>query len=157
MLTPLHFPKADLKLFKKEGQLFVWDIFRKKRLKLTPEEWVRQHALHYLVQECGVPQTLIAAEYGIRVNDMERRCDGVVFDRSGKPIAIIECKAPAVKLEESTLHQIAQYNFSLGVKWLILTNGLNTITAFINAQDKRIDYIKSIPTYEKMQAGEKYH
>ncbi len=150
MLTPLNFPKADLKLFKKEGQLFVWDIFRKKRLKLTPEEWVRQHVLHYLVDECGVPQTLIASEYGIRVNDLERRCDGVVFNRSGRPIAIIECKAPIVKLQESTLHQIAQYNFSLDVKWLILTNGLTTITAFIDSENKRIDYSKRIPTYTEM-------
>src|SRR5690554_3893707 len=106
MLTPLNFPKTPLKLSRKGEEIYVWDIFRKKKLMLTPEEWVRQHVLHFLIQHKAVPEPLIAAEYAIEVNKMTRRCDGVVFDRTGKAVAIIECKAPKIKLTETVLHQI---------------------------------------------------
>src|SRR5690554_6270788 len=99
---------------------------------LTPEEWVRQHVLHFLIQHKAVPEPLIAAEYAIKVVKMTRRCDGVVFDRTGKAVAIIECKAPKIKLTETVLHQIAQYNFKLRVNWLILTNGLQTVVAYVD-------------------------
>lgn len=150
MLTPLNYPKANLNLTRKDEVIYVWDEFRKKKLKLTPEEWVRQHVLHYLVDHKNIPLTLIAAEYGIEVNQLSRRCDGVVFDRSGKPIMIIECKAPEVKISEFTLHQIAQYNFTLKVQWLVLTNGIDTVVAFINSESKSIDYVREIPSYDEL-------
>lgn len=150
MLTPLIFPKTSLKLSEKGGEIYVWDIFRKKKLLLTPEEWVRQHVLHFVINYKEVPPTLIAAEYPIEVNKMVRRCDGVIFDREGKPIAIIECKSPKIKLTEAVLHQIAQYNFKLRVNWLILTNGLETIVAFVNQSTGSIQYFEEIPSYQKM-------
>src|SRR5699024_1255027 len=104
-------PKTALKLSKKGNQVFVWDVFRKRTLLLTPEEWVGQHILHFLIEHKSVPLALIASEYGIQVNQMTRRCDGVVFNRNGDPIAIVECKAPEIKLTEAVFHQIAQYNF----------------------------------------------
>lgn len=150
MLTPLNFPKTPLKLSKKGEEVYVWDIFRKKKLLLTPEEWVRQHVLHFLVQHKAVPEPLIAAEYAIEVNKMTRRCDGVVFNREGKAAAIIECKAPGIKLTESVLHQIAQYNFKLRVNWLILSNGLQTIVAFVDQTTGAIQYFEGIPSYQEM-------
>ncbi len=150
MLKPLNFPKANLKLTRKGEVIYVWDIFRKRKLIVTPEEWVRQHVLHYLIDHKSIPASLIASEYGIEVNKLTRRCDGVVFDRSGKPIMIIECKAPEIKINEQTLHQIAQYNFSLKVNWLVLTNGIDTVVAFVNADNKSIDYIREIPSYEDL-------
>lgn len=150
MLTPLNFPKANLKLSRKDGVIYVWDIFRRKKLQLTPEEWVRQHILHYLIDHKNFPVNLLAAEYGIRVNQMTRRCDGVVFDRQGKPVMIIECKAPEVKINEQTLHQIAQYNFTLKVNWLVLSNGLETVTAFINSETKSVEYLKEIPFFDDL-------
>ncbi|RFC54794.1 type I restriction enzyme HsdR N-terminal domain-containing protein [Brumimicrobium aurantiacum] len=152
MLTPLNFPKTVLKLTKKGGDVFVWDEFRKRKLLLTPEEWVRQHVLHYLNEYCQVPLPLIASEYAIEVNGMLRRCDGVVFDRQGKAVAIVECKAPKVKLNEAVLHQIAQYNFKLKVSWLILTNGLNTIVAHVNQSTGEILYRSEIPSFEVMES-----
>ncbi|WP_107039124.1 type I restriction enzyme HsdR N-terminal domain-containing protein [Brumimicrobium mesophilum] len=150
MLTPLNFPKTPLKLSKKGDEIYVWDIFRKKKLLLTPEEWVRQHVLHFLINEKEVPATLIAAEYPIEVNKMVRRCDGVLFNREGKPIAIVECKAPKINLTEAVLHQIAQYNFRLRVNWLILTNGLQTIVAFVDQSSGAIQYFEEIPFYGEM-------
>ncbi|MEX1193067.1 MAG: type I restriction enzyme HsdR N-terminal domain-containing protein [Brumimicrobium sp.] len=150
MFTPLNFPKASLQLTQSEGKVFVWDIFRKKKLQLTPEEWVRQHVLHYLVNEKQVPVGLIASEFNIEVNKLKRRCDGVIFGRNSKPIAIIECKAPEIKLSENTFYQIAQYNYKLRVDWLILTNGLETIVAWVNHKQQTIDYIKDIPSFDEM-------
>ena len=150
MFTPLNFPKADLRLSRKEDIVYVWDEFRKRKIQLTPEEWVRQHVLHYLKKERSYPENLIVSEYGIKVNKMIRRCDGVVFDRNGKPIMIIECKAPELKLNENVFHQIAQYNFELNVNWLVLTNGIDTITAYINSSSKSIDFVAEIPKFEEL-------
>ena len=150
MFTPLNLPKASLQLTKLEGKVYVWDVFRKKKLLLTPEEWVRQHFLHFLINEKQVPKGLIASEYNIEVNSLKRRCDGVLFNRESKPIAIIECKAPEIKLSENTFYQIAQYNFKLQVNWLILTNGLETIVAKINSAEKKIDYFEEAPNFEQM-------
>lgn len=150
MFTPLNLPKASLKLTKSKGEVFVWDVFRKKKLLLTPEEWVRQHFLHFLVNEKQFPIGLIASEYNIEVNKLQRRCDGVIFNRNSKPIAIIECKAPEVNLSENTFYQIAQYNFKLQVDWLILTNGLNTIVAKLNHIQNGIDYFQEVPRFEEM-------
>ncbi|PKR80788.1 restriction endonuclease subunit R [Brumimicrobium salinarum] len=150
MLMPLNFPKTPLKLSKKGEEIFVWDIFRKKKLLLTPEEWVRQHVLHFLIQHKETPEPLIAAEYAIEVNKMTRRCDGVVFNRDGKAVAIVECKAPQIKLTEAVLHQIAQYNYKLRVNWLILTNGLHTIVAFVDQSTGVVQYHEEIPNYSEL-------
>jgi hypothetical protein len=148
MFTSLNLPKASLQLTKSEGKIFVWDVFRKKKLQVTPEEWVRQHFLHFLVNEKQVPIGLIASEYNIEVNKLNRRCDGVIFNRDSEPIAIIECKAPEIKLSENTLFQIAQYNFKLQVDWLILTNGLETIVAKVDYNKKSLDYFENVPNFE---------
>lgn len=150
MLTPLNYPKVELDLTKKEGKIYVWDIFRQKRLLVTPEEWVRQHVLHYLAVHKAVPKGLIASEYAININGLVRRCDGVVFDRIGVPLLIVECKAPEIKLTEDVFHQIAQYNFKLRVRWLMMTNGLQTIVANVNQQTGEIIYTEEIPSYEEL-------
>lgn len=148
--TPLNFPKVELKLYKQSGSVYVWDVFRQKRLLLTPEEWVRQHVLHYLINYKSVPKSLIVSEFSIEVNKLKRRCDGVVFNKEGKPILIIECKAPEVKLNEAVFYQIAQYNFKLKVQWLIVTNGVQTIVANVNQQTGEIAYLEEIPDYEEI-------
>lgn len=155
MFTPLNLPKATLKLIRKKkgdasGTVFVFDVFRRKELLLTPEEWVRQHFLHYLVNYKQVPMGLIASEYGIKVNQLSRRCDGVVFSKEGNPLAIIECKAPEVNLSEDTLYQIAQYNFKLRVNWLFLTNGIQTIVCFVDNEKKKLIYSEDVPNYRDL-------
>lgn len=147
MFTPLNYPKTSLKLTQKGEQIYVWCVFRKKKLLLTPEEWVRQHVLHFLVEHKAVPLSLIAAEYGIEVNKLSRRCDGVVFNREGIAVAIIECKAPEVRLTPDIFHQIAQYNFKLRVEWLIMTNGLQTIVAKVNQKTGELSYSEEVPEY----------
>lgn len=147
MFTPLNFPKIDLKLSRNGEEIYVWDIFRKRKLLLTPEEWVRQHILHFLVNEKQVPATLISSEHSLKINHLERRCDGVVFNRQGKPVMLIECKQPEVAINEEVFHQIAQYNFKLKVNWLVMTNGLQTVIAFVNQENGEIAYRQEIPSF----------
>lgn len=150
MFTPLSYPKTKLQLFRKEEKIYVWDIFRQKKLLLTPEEWVRQHVLHFLVNKKAVPQALIASEYSMEVNALQRRCDAVVFDKLANPVMIVECKAPEVSLTEKVFQQIAQYNFKLQVEWLVCTNGIATIVAQVSQKTGDISYRNEIPDYSEM-------
>tara|TARA_R110002072_G_scaffold166080_1_gene319313 strand:- start:26472 stop:26933 length:462 start_codon:yes stop_codon:yes gene_type:complete len=125
MIVPLDFPKAELRLKRKNGQVYVWCIIRKMYLLCSPEEWVRQHVIHYLINHKNISSGLIASEYSIDYNGITKRADIVVFDTFHKPILIVECKAPEVAINEKVLFQIGQYNSQLDVNFLFLTNGLN--------------------------------
>lgn len=148
--TPLNFPRTPLKLSKKEGVTYVWDELRKKNLVCTPEEWVRQHVIAYLILHKNYPKGLIASEHPIEVNQLKRRCDIVVFDRKKYPILMVECKAPEVKLTENTFHQIAQYNFKMNVNYLVMTNGINTINCFVDHKNHKLVYLEQIPNFEEL-------
>jgi hypothetical protein len=145
MFKALSFPQAELKLTRKEGQVFVWCIVRKKSLVLTPEEWVRQHLIHFLIQEKQIPIGLIAAEMAIEINQLSRRCDVVVFGSDGKPRLIVECKAPEINLTEKTFNQIAQYNAALNVDLLMVTNGLQHIVCQIDRENTQLNYLEELP------------
>lgn len=150
MFTPLEFPSAKLSLQKKNDKIYVWDIYRKKRLLLTPEEWVRQHILYYLQQYKNYPLSRIASEVAIEVNTLKRRCDAVIYDTMIKPKMIIECKASHIDLTQDVFYQIAQYNSKLQVDWLIMTNGISTIIAKIDSENGSINYQKKIPSYNEL-------
>ncbi len=124
MITPLNLPKAPLKLTKKDETVFVWCELRKKKLVLTPEEWVRQHVIHFLNIEKGIPFGRMVAEYSLTYNGREKRADILSFDEAGNPQLLVECKAPEVTISSETLFQIGQYQKILGARFLMLTNGL---------------------------------
>ena len=145
MFKALSFPQAELKLSRKKGQVYVWCIIRKKSLVLTPEEWVRQHLIHFLIQEKQIPIGLIAAEMAIEINQLSRRCDVVVFGSDGKPRLIVECKAPEINLTEKTFNQIAQYNAALNVDLLMVTNGLQHIVCQIDRENTQLNYLDKLP------------
>ena len=144
MITPLNLPKAPLKLSKKDGQVFVWCILRKKNLVCTPEEWVRQHVVHFLIGN-GVPQGLIASEFNLEYNGRSKRADLVVFDREQNPILIVECKEPRVELTQAVFNQIAGYNHELRVEYLMMTNGLDHIYCHVNQSTGEVQYLKEFP------------
>jgi len=145
LIEPLNFPKAEIKLKRRDEQLYVWCVIRKKELILTPEEWVRQHAIHYLINECNVPIGLIASEMVVEYNGMKKRADIVVFDRENIPIMIVECKATSVPISERTLQQIAQYNFDLNVDYLFLTNGNQHVYCRVDRESGKLVYLKKLP------------
>jgi hypothetical protein len=128
----------------------IWDEFRKKHIVCTPEEWVRQNFLKFLVDEKGFPMGLIAIEKSIKVNNRTKRFDALVHDKSGCPILLIEFKAPEVEITEKTFHQIANYNSLLKVSYLIMSNGLNHYACEVN--EKGIQFYEDIPNYTDLNA-----
>lgn len=143
-IVPLNFPKANLKLTKEGDLIYVWCIIRKKKLLVTPEEWVRQHVVHYLIEQLKIPIGRIASEFTINVNDLTRRCDIVVFDEFGKPKMIVECKASEIAITENVFYQIAQYNNPLQVEYLMMTNGKDHVYAKVDYETGKIDYLGSL-------------
>ena len=141
---PLNLPKAPLKLTKMNGKLHVWCVVRKKKLLVTPEEWVRQHVIHYFMNVFHVPLGRIASEYTIRVNQLVRRCDIVIHDAQGKPKVIVECKAPEVVLSEKTFLQVAQYNRELQVEYLFFSNGLQHVCCRVDRETGALQYLPDL-------------
>ena len=147
MMQQLNLPPAKLRLTRKEEQVYVFCILRKKDLVLTPEEWVRQHLIHYLIDHKNIPIGLISAEMAIEVNGLVRRCDLVVYSRDGQARMIIECKATEVAITEKTFRQIAQYNHRLQVEILLMSNGLEHIIAQVDQSSGEISFLDDLPNF----------
>lgn len=147
MITPLNLPKAQLKLTKRDGQIYVRCLIRQKDLVCTPEEWVRQHVIHFLISEKGVSKGKIASEFPVEYNGRAKRADLVMFDEFGKPTMIVECKAPEISITEKVVHQIAQYNSQLNVDRLFLTNGLTHIFCEIDREKGQLVYHEEWPNW----------
>ena len=150
MIVPLNLPQANLKLSKKNEQLFVWCIVRKKTLILTPEEWVRQHVIHFLINQKNVPLGLISSELGIQIHQLNRRCDLVIYGKDQSAKLLVECKAPEVKLSQNTLHQIAHYNATLNVDYLWVTNGIEHALYFIDRNNNQIQILNELQDFDNL-------
>lgn len=124
-MKALHFPAFEFEVREQGQKKLIFDIARKKLIPLTPEEWVRQHALHYLVYHFGVSLELLAVERELQFNQMKKRFDALVFDSQAKPLCIVECKAPHIKISMETVMQIAMYNQTFECPYLWITNGLS--------------------------------
>jgi len=122
-MIPVQFPKQDFKIKIIQGKESIFDAMRKQWLVLTPEEWVRQNFLQYLIQTMGYPASLISIEREIALGDLRKRFDIVVYERSGKPWLLVECKAMDIALDEYVLQQVLRYNQTLQAKYLVITNG----------------------------------
>lgn len=150
MIVPLNLPKANLKLKRKNNRIFVRCLVRQKELVLTPEEWVRQHVINFLQQKVNVPLQMIAAEMQIKVNELERRCDLVIYSKDGNPLLIVECKAPEISIDEKVLFQIAQYNRQLQVPYFMMTNGIEHYFTKINYTTGELHYLEQLPDYSAL-------
>ena len=122
-MLSIQFPEPDFRLKKEKEKDFIFDPLRKKWLLLTPEEWVRQNFVQYLVQVKNYPADLIAQEKVLQLGELKKRFDVLVYDRHHKPWMMIECKAPEIKLDEGVLQQVLRYHISIPVGFLIITNG----------------------------------
>ena len=146
-MLDLNLPTYNVNVKKIDGRLSIFDPLRRKFVALTPEEWVRQHFINFLVSQKEYPETLIANEIQINLNGLKRRCDSVVYDRNLSPLMIIEYKAPEVNITQSVFDQIAQYNIVLKVKFLIVSNGLSHFCCKIDYEKQQIEYLQDIPNY----------
>lgn len=142
----------NIKSLDKGRQIF--DICRKKWVAFTPEEWVRQHLLHYFTTELNYPVGLVAIELAVRINKLNRRCDMVVYNRKGLPVMIVECKAPEVKLDQKVFNQVSGYNLDLQVRYLLVSNGIIHFCARLNQAGGSYTFLQKFPDYSILDSQE---
>jgi len=131
----------------KEQRKYIFDFIRRKYVLLTPEEWVRQNFLKYLVEEKKYPASLIAVEKEFKLNTLSKRSDAVVYNQSGNPFLMIECKATSVPIDQNVFDQIARYNMKLNVEYLVVTNGLAHYCCKIDIKNQKYYFLKDIPEF----------
>ena len=129
----------------------IFDIIRKKFLILTPEEWVRQHTLHFLITEKKYPVSYINVEKQLLLNDSVKRYDIVIFKNDGDVEIIIECKAPSISINQVTFDQIARYNLALNSNLLMVTNGLTHYFCKMDIKNKRYLFLRDLPKYNQLK------
>ena len=144
-------PKSPLSLKVENGQIKVLDIIRKKFVAFTPEEYVRQMLVHYLINEKKYPKNLMSLEHEFKLHGQKKRADIVVYNNETKPLMIIECKAPTVKITQETVNQIANYNIYYKVKYLLITNGTDFYTFSIDRKTNQVKSLKVIPEFNEME------
>lgn len=146
-MQKLNFPVYSFRFKNSENKVSIFDEIRKKFILLTPEEWVRQHVIHFLLQDKNYPKSYINVEKLIKINDLSKRYDGVVFQPNGEIFLLIECKAPEVPISQQTFDQIARYNLVLKAKYLMVTNGLNHYFCQMDFENEKYVFLKELPEY----------
>lgn len=145
----LNFPAYDFRFKNTENKVYIFDVVRKKFVVLQPEEWVRQHVVHYLIFEKNYPLSLINVEKQLQVNNLKRRYDVVVFQPNGSIRILIECKAPQISITQVTFDQIAQYNMQLQSDYLMVTNGLQHFYCEIDHRQEKYTFLEHIPDFSR--------
>ncbi len=143
-MIPITYPSHDFKIKQDSEDPFIFDELRKTWLKLTPEEWVRQNFIQYLLQVKRIPAAYIAIEKQIKLGERIKRFDLLVYDRKYQPFMMIECKAMEVKLEPKVMEQVLRYNISVPVPYLVITNGVFCMG--IHRKDGGVEWLKEIPS-----------
>lgn len=146
----LNLPECQLQLRRKDDAVQVFDRLRQRYVALTPEEWVRQHFVEFLVNQCSYPAPRMANEVRLTLNGMSRRCDSVVYDREMRPRIIIEYKRPDVALSQRVFDQICRYNIVMQVDYLIVSNGLQHFCCRMNYDTQTYSFIEQIPSYDSL-------
>jgi len=146
-MLDLNFPKFSFRFKNSENKVSIFDVIRKKFIVLQPEEWVRQHCVHYLIDVKNYPISLINVEKELKVNDLKKRYDIVVFNTDGSIKLIVECKAPKIKISQDTFDQIARYNLTLNADYLMVTNGINHYYCKMDFKAEQYQFLRDIPEY----------
>ena len=149
-MAAFFFPNYNLKTRNESNKTLVYDELRNKWLQLTPEENVRQHLWKYLNIEYQYPKSLMVIEKKIIINQLEKRFDLLIYNKSGNPLMIAECKAPTIKLNQSTLEQVLRYNIQLKATYLLITNGIELYCAHIDHKSGKMEYLNSIPMFHEI-------
>ena len=146
-METLNFEHYPMSIKNKENKRYIFDVIRKKDLLLTPEEWVRQHCIQFLLQEKKYPVSLINVEKSIQVYGQMKRYDIIVFTPKGKVKILVECKAPHIPLDQAVFDQIARYNLQVDSEFLMVTNGLQHIYCQLDYQQKTYHFLRELPAY----------
>ena len=149
-MLELNLPSFERKVMMKDGKPAIFDVIRRQYVALTPEEWVRQHFVHFLISHKGYPQALMANEVQLKLNGMSRRCDTVVYDRTLRPRVIVEYKAPTVSITQQVFEQICRYNMVLQVDYLIVSNGLAHYCCKVDYTARTYQFLSEVPDYAQI-------
>lgn len=147
-MQKLNFPEYSFRFKSSENKTLVFDEIRKKFVVLTPEEWVRLHAVQFLLKEKKYPKSHINVEKQLKLNNTVKRYDIVVFNNDGRIFLIVECKAPSIEISQHTFDQIARYNLALEAEYLMVTNGLEHYFCQMDFGNERYNFLKEIPDYK---------
>lgn len=144
-MLKLNFPPYQFRFKNSENKYAIFDEIRKKFIILTPEEWVRQHVVHHLIYDKKYPKSWINVEKLIKLNDLTKRYDVVVFNPDGSIFLLVECKAPEVIITQQTFDQIARYNLALKAKYLMVTNGLEHYFCQMDYENEKYQFLRDLP------------
>jgi hypothetical protein len=147
-MQKLNFPDYQYRFKNKENKLAIFDEIRKKFILVTPEEWVRQNCVHYLMSELNYPKSHINVEKLVKINGINKRYDIVIFNIKGEIEVLVECKATSVAINQATFDQIAQYNLKLKANFLMVTNGLNHYFCQMDFENEKYTFLKTLPKFE---------
>lgn len=149
-MKKLNLPSFQTNIRSIHDKQTIFDEFRKKFVKLTPEEWVRQHFAHYLVNEKQFPKGLMALEYSFKLKTREKRVDILAFSKNGQPLLVVECKAPEVAINQKIFDQIARYNMAFKVEYLIVSNGIQHYACKLDYNTLSYMFIEEVPNYNDL-------
>ena len=149
-MQPLNLPPYAAKVTCRDGKRMIFDKLRRKYVSLTPEEWVRQHFVHWLVEHKGYPKGLLGNEIELRVGEKKLRCDSILYNQFTEPRMIIEYKAPTVALTQKVFDQISAYNLLLHVDYLLISNGVQHFCCRMDYEHHSYIFLPDIPDYEKI-------
>jgi len=147
-MKQLQFPTYSFRFKNSENKVAIFDEIRKKFIIVTPEEWVRQHVVQFLLQDKKYPKSHVNVEKLLKINDIYKRYDVVVYKPDGNITILVECKAPEIKITQSTFDQIARYNMTLKADYLMVTNGLNHYFCKMDYLNKKYDFLTELPEYQ---------
>ena len=150
MITQLNLPTYECRLREQNGRQQIFDVLRRRYVALTPEEWVRQHFVHYLIEHKGYPKGLLANEVDLRVGEKHLRCDTVLYDKALHPKIIVEYKAPDIAITQKVFNQITVYNMLLHVDYLIVSNGMQHYCCQMDYEQNRYKFLSDIPNYDQL-------
>ena len=146
----LNLPPFEANITTTNGRSRIFDILRHRFVALTPEEWVRQHFIHYLIGHKGYPAPLMGNEMAISLNGTTRRCDSILYSKEGKPVMIMEYKSPAVHITQEVFNQISSYNYVLRVPYLVVSNGISHYCCKVDFGTGCATFIPEIPDYHSL-------
>lgn len=146
-MNRLNLPSYDIKLQQRDGKQLIFDFLRQKYVALTPEEWVRQHFTHFLVEQKGYPRGLMVNEMELHLGEKKLRCDTILYNRSMQPLMIMEYKAPHIQLQQRVFDQISAYNLLLHVDYLVISNGIDHYCCKMDYANRRYTFLRDIPLH----------
>ena len=149
-MLQLNLPEYNFRIKKQDDKLLIFDTQRKRYVSLTPEEWVRQHFIRFLIEEKGYPAAYLAIEKQLNMNGMKKRCDAILYNDHALPVLIIELKAPTVPITQTTFDQVAVYNAKLKVDFFMISNGIEHYCCKVDTNNSRYEFFAELPDYSNL-------